>query len=100
PESWAFPSPMSGRSAEPSVGLHETGAGALGYDGAGARHRRAERIMRDLPFVVRPAAMADYEQLCALWEIVDALHRGAMPHLFRFSGVPALDRMRAQGLMD
>jgi ribosomal protein S18 acetylase RimI-like enzyme len=39
--------------------------------------------MRKLSFSIRPATIADYGQLSDLWEVEDARHRGALPHIFR-----------------
>ena len=33
--------------------------------------------------IIRHATIGDYEALCALWEEGDALHRAALPHVFR-----------------
>src|SRR5580658_7750849 len=52
-----------------------------------------------LSFSIRPATIADYEQLCSLWEVGDALHRDALPHIFHWSGEPSMDRASAQALI-
>jgi GNAT superfamily N-acetyltransferase len=43
-------------------------------------------------FTIRPAVTADYEQLCAIWEVGDALHREAHPEMFGSSGQPFVGR--------
>ena len=55
--------------------------------------------MSRLSFSIRTATIADYEQLCCVWEVGDALHREAMPHLFRSSGEPSMDRANVQALI-
>ena len=56
--------------------------------------------MRRLSFSIRPATVGDYEQLCCVWEVGDALHRDALPHIFRSSGEPSMDRANVQALID
>ena len=46
-------------------------------------------MMSKLSFSIRPATIADYGQLSDLWEVGDALHRDALPHIFcRPDGTP------------
>ena len=52
-----------------------------------------------LSFSIRPATTADYEQICCVWEVGDALHREALPHIFRLSGGPPMDRAGVQILI-
>jgi diamine N-acetyltransferase len=52
-----------------------------------------------LSFSIRLATVGDYEQLCSVWEIGDALHREALPHIFRSSGEPPMDRANVQALI-
>jgi diamine N-acetyltransferase len=37
----------------------------------------------DRAITIRPAVLADYDGLCALWTVLDELHRIALPHMFR-----------------
>ena len=55
--------------------------------------------MSKLSFSIRPATIGDYEQLCSVWEVGDALHREALPHIFRESGEPPMDRANVQALI-
>ena len=55
--------------------------------------------MSNLSFSIRPATIGDYEQLCSVWEVGDALHREALPHIFRASGEPPMDRTNVQALI-
>lgn len=55
--------------------------------------------MSGLSFSIRHATIADYEQLCCIWEVGDALHRDALPHIFRSSGEPSMDRTSVQALI-
>ena len=55
--------------------------------------------VRRLSFSIRPATIGDYEQLCCVWEVGDALHREALPHIFRSSGEPPMDRTNVQALI-
>ena len=41
---------------------------------------------------IRSAAIGDYDQLCALWDCVDDLHRDALPALFRVPPEPPRKR--------
>jgi GNAT superfamily N-acetyltransferase len=47
--------------------------------------------MRSASFSIRSAVIGDYEQLCTVWEVGDAIHRQALPHIFRASGEPSKD---------
>ena len=55
--------------------------------------------MSRLSFSIRLATIGDYEQLCRVWEVGDALHREALPHIFRPSGEPSMDRENVQALI-
>ena len=48
---------------------------------------------------IRPATMADYDALCALFEEVDAPHREALPHIFRAPDGPARARDYIAGIV-
>lgn len=48
---------------------------------------------------IRPAKPEDYDDLCALSEQVDALHRQHLPHLFRKPPGPAREREFVLGLL-
>jgi diamine N-acetyltransferase len=54
----------------------------------------------NLSFSIRPATIGDYEQICSVWEVGDALHREALPHIFRSSCEPPMDRANVQALID
>ena len=51
------------------------------------------------PFSIRSAVLTDYEKLCELWEVGDALHRDALPHMFRASGQPSKNRSDVEALL-
>jgi GNAT superfamily N-acetyltransferase len=51
------------------------------------------------PFTIRSAVIADYENLCAIWEVGDALHRNAVPDMFRASGQPSKTRSEVEALI-
>ena len=55
--------------------------------------------MRRLSFLIRPATIGDYEQLCCVWEVGDTLHSEALPHIFRSPGEPSMDRTSVQALI-
>jgi len=40
-------------------------------------------------FSIRQATLKDYEQLCELFEEIDAFHRQALPDVFREADEPA-----------
>jgi ribosomal protein S18 acetylase RimI-like enzyme len=48
---------------------------------------------------IRRATAQDYEALCEIIEEVDALHREALPHIFRESGGPVRERVYILGLL-
>lgn len=48
---------------------------------------------------IRRATAQDYEALCEIIGEVDALHREALPHLFRAPGGPARERIYLLGLL-
>ena len=50
-------------------------------------------------FEIRPAASADFPQLCRLFEELDALHRRARPELFRARREPVRDRADVEQLI-
>jgi GNAT superfamily N-acetyltransferase len=50
-------------------------------------------------FSIRSAVIADYERLCAIWEVGDALHRDALPHMFRASGRPSKTQAEVEALI-
>jgi ribosomal protein S18 acetylase RimI-like enzyme len=52
-----------------------------------------------MEMTIRRATAQDYEALCEIIEEVDALHREALPHIFRESGGPARDRIYMLGLL-
>jgi ribosomal protein S18 acetylase RimI-like enzyme len=52
-----------------------------------------------VPFHIQPAVIADYDQLCATWEIGDALHRDAVPYMFRVSDQPPKSRGDVEALI-
>ncbi len=49
---------------------------------------------------IRPAAASDYDQLCELFEEVDALHRGARPNIFRKPDGPPRSMERVSNLIN
>jgi hypothetical protein len=55
--------------------------------------------MRDISFSVRPATIADYDELCNVWEVGDALHRQALPNIFQASIGPSQDRTNVEALI-
>jgi diamine N-acetyltransferase len=55
--------------------------------------------VRRLSFSIRPAIIGDYEQLSRVWEVGDALHHEALPHIFRAPGEPSMDRANVQALI-
>jgi len=48
--------------------------------------------MADLAVRIRAAEAVDYASVCAVIDEVDALHRHALPHIFRSAGVSVRDR--------
>ncbi len=48
--------------------------------------------MADPDIFVRPARATDYDGLCQVIAEVDALHREALPHIFRAADAPVRDR--------
>jgi len=48
---------------------------------------------------VREATVDDYRALCGLFEEIDALHRGHLPHLFQKPGGPAREPDYYSGLI-
>jgi diamine N-acetyltransferase len=55
--------------------------------------------MRDISFSVRPATIADYDELCNVWEVGDALHRQALPNIFQASIGPSQERTKVEALI-
>lgn len=49
---------------------------------------------------IRPATIADYEQLCDLFDEVDRLHRETLPDTFRKADGPPRSRERIAQLVD
>ena len=54
----------------------------------------------DPPFLIRPAILADYAPLCALWEALDEHHRRVRPDLFRAPEGPRRELAWVQSLID
>jgi len=52
-----------------------------------------------LEISVREATVDDYRALCGLFEEIDALHRGHLPHLFRKPGGPPRELDYYSGLI-
>ena len=52
------------------------------------------------PILIRPAVLADYEALCALWEELDEHHRRVRPDLFRPPGGVRRELAWVQGLIE
>ena len=52
-----------------------------------------------MDFSIRPALAEDYEGLCQVFAEVDALHREALPHVFRAADGPARSREYISGLL-
>jgi hypothetical protein len=48
---------------------------------------------------IRPAAMDDYDQLCELFDEVDALHRQTLPEIFRKAEGPPRSKERIAHLI-
>jgi len=48
---------------------------------------------------IRPASMADYEELCGLFDEVDILHREGLPDIFRKPDGPPRSRERVAHLI-
>jgi ribosomal protein S18 acetylase RimI-like enzyme len=52
-----------------------------------------------MEMTIRRVTAQDYEALCKIIEEVDALHREALPYIFRESGGPVRDRIYVLGLL-
>jgi ribosomal protein S18 acetylase RimI-like enzyme len=52
-----------------------------------------------MDFTIRAATADDYDQLCALADQGDALHRAHLPHLFRAPAGPAREKDYILGLL-
>jgi ribosomal protein S18 acetylase RimI-like enzyme len=52
-----------------------------------------------MAYAIREAVGADYEGLLAVFEVVDACHREALPHVFRAPDGPARARAYVEGLL-
>lgn len=50
-------------------------------------------------FSIREATLRDYEALCEVIEVVDSLHREALPHVYRKPDGPARDRGFISGII-
>ncbi|MDX2143298.1 MAG: prephenate dehydrogenase/arogenate dehydrogenase family protein [Rhodospirillaceae bacterium] len=63
-------------------------------------HARKDEIAVNKQFDVRPATLSDYDQLCALWEILDEHHRQALPDRFRAPQGPRREATFVSTLID
>ena len=55
--------------------------------------------MKKFLFSVRPATVTDYDELCSVWEVGDALHRQALPNIFQATLGPSQERTKVESLI-